>query len=216
MNGPHNWTDEKGAAESLKNMGTDLRFQCYHENDATSCHQLGDFLAAIQRDTEKAKKVYETNCLQHKFGHSCYEYGQQLLKGRGGMKKNMKDAYEFYTKGCEYGHAGSCRNAGLVERSEKNYRRAESHLGKACNLNDIDCCYILSTFYLEGKEGVPVDHAKAAKLSQKACDQGHLYSCVNLSILYRKGLGVEKNLELAQKYHAKAKEMYQEQKAQMS
>lgn len=48
--------------------------------------------------------------------------------------------------------------------------------------------------------------------SKKACELGNCYACANLSQMYKKGEGVEKDEELAQKYRLQAKELHSEMK----
>ena len=51
------------------------------------------------------------------------------------------------------------------------------------------------------------DMKKAFKYALKGCELGHMYSCVNLSIMYQRGDGVKQNAELADKYKKKAQSM---------
>ena len=44
------------------------------------------------------------------------------------------------------------------------------------------------------------DPEKAAKAFEKGCDLGSFESCVNLSLMYKRGDGVTKNSQLAAKY----------------
>jgi len=46
--------------------------------------------------------------------------------------------------------------------------------------------------------------SKVLEFSIKACDQNELKGCVNASIIYNKGDGVPKDLNLAQKYKERA------------
>lgn len=54
------------------------------------------------------------------------------------------------------------------------------------------------------------DMKKAFAYASKGCELGHMYSCVNLSIMYRRGDGVEQNAKLADKYKKKAQSMRDE------
>ena len=48
---------------------------------------------------------------------------------------------------------------------------------------------------------------KAFEFAEKACNLGSIYACVNVSIMYKRGDGVEKNQVESEKYKKKAVEM---------
>ena len=47
----------------------------------SACQLLGEFMEAINRDFEKAFKIFESNCLTHSFGPSCNKAGFYLVSG---------------------------------------------------------------------------------------------------------------------------------------
>ncbi|RUT50494.1 tetratricopeptide repeat protein [Campylobacter fetus] len=51
------------------------------------------------------------------------------------------------------------------------------------------------------------DYAKAAKLFQKACDDGDALSCYNLGVSYSNGQGVKQNKKKAKELYGKAYDM---------
>lgn len=73
----------------------------------------------------------------------------------------------------------------------------------------LDCLQI-SGWFIKGVTGIPKDMTKAFEYSKKACDLGDCYSCSNLSQMYKKGEGVEKDAKLAEQYRRRAKELYEE------
>jgi cytochrome c oxidase assembly factor 7 len=54
---------------------------------------------------------------------------------------------------------------------------------------------------------------RAFSYALKGCDLGSMESCVNLSIMYRKGEGVARDESLAQKYADAAREIQLQQEA---
>nr|WP_314239031.1 hypothetical protein [uncultured Campylobacter sp.] len=48
------------------------------------------------------------------------------------------------------------------------------------------------------------DYQKAARLYQKACDEGWALGCSNLGVLYADGQGVKQNFPTAKQYYGKA------------
>ena len=83
-------------------------------------------------------------------------------------------------------------------------------MDRACDEGVGPSCFNLSSIYLQGIPELnlkPGNLAEVFKYTVKACDNLHLHGCVNLSLMYLKGEGTEKNLELAKKYQNKAKEL---------
>lgn len=80
------------------------------------------------------------------------------------------------------------------------------YLEKACNNQHSEACYIASNIHFTGIEEIDLkpNKSKFLEYSIKACEQNELKGCVNASIVYNKGDGVPKNLELAQKFKEKA------------
>lgn len=60
------------------------------------------------------------------------------------------------------------------------------------------------------KENIEKDMIRSFDYSLKACELDNMYACANLSRMYDKGDGVEKNPELALKYRKKAEELQEE------
>jgi cytochrome c oxidase assembly factor 7 len=54
------------------------------------------------------------------------------------------------------------------------------------------------------------DMNKAFQYAIKACDLGSIYACVNVSIMYKRGDGVEQNADQSEKYKKKAVAMKEE------
>lgn len=83
---------------------------------------------------------------------------------------------------------------------------------KACEGNVADACYHISGIYLEGieKENIAKDMKRSFEFAVKACDLDNMYACANLSVMYRNGDGVEKDLNMANKYKQKAEEIRDE------
>ena len=85
-------------------------------------------------------------------------------------------------------------------------------LESGCKGNDASCCYRLSLIYLLGKHSFHRDLGEAFKYAKKGCELGSIYSCINLSQMYKRGEGTEKNEELAQQYKKRAQDMDRDRK----
>ncbi len=201
--------DEEQAKDYLNTLGTEYRFQCFHEKIPEGCHRLGDHLEAFQKDLKKARSVYEENCVDGKYGHSCFKIGNYKLIGKA-CEKNAEHALKYYQQGCEYGYPPSCQNAALMYQTGKtgekpDFVKATEYLEKGCEGNNVTSCYLLSSYYIQGR--VVKDMAKAHAYAVKACEGGHMHACANASIMYRNGDGVTKSEKLAAEYQERAKEL---------
>ncbi|KAK8723157.1 hypothetical protein OTU49_011868 [Cherax quadricarinatus] len=136
----------------------------------------------------------------------------------------MDEAYDYYLKGCSAGNADSCLNGGLLcvsntpvnAQREKDYKQGLELLDKACLGNNALSCYYISGIFIQGvKDAINKDMSKAFSYSLKACELGNMYACANISQMYHKGDGVEKNEEKSKEYKEKALDMQKQLKEQM-
>lgn len=69
---------------------------------------------------------------------------------------------------------------------------------------------------MEGNEkaGIPKNMQCSFEHAVKACELKNIYACANISLMYKKGDGVQKNDELSEKYKAKTIEIQNELKQQ--
>lgn len=101
-------------------------------------------------------------------------------------------------------------------------------LTKSCDMNNATACFYLSGMYISGvpkdstQLGNPAnkeyqiakDMKKAFNFAFKACELKNMYACANLSQMYARGDGTDKNQEKAEKFKKLALEMQDEVKKQ--
>jgi len=210
----YNLKDEADTKEYIDNLGTEYRFGCYHEKKPEVCHLLADFMEAIKQDYEKAGKLYKVNCEDFDFGHSCFKFGNYLFTGKGNFKPDHVRATEAFDKGCKLGFSDSCLHSGLMRTSKmsqvpRNHELAKDKFETGCSLDNAQCCFYLSGMFIAGidKSSIAKDMEKAFTYSKKACELGNVYACANLSQMYKKGDGVQKDQEKADQYRKIALEM---------
>lgn len=208
-----NLKNEDEVKEYLENLGTEYRFGCYHEKKPEVCHLLGDFFEAIKQEWDKAGKLYEVNCDEYKYGHSCFKFGNYNFTGKGSLKADHAKAMSYYDKGCHYKYPEACLHAGLMRTAltsqiPKDDRKAFDYFNAGCNLKSGMCCFYVSGMYISGVDGlVPKDMKKAFEYSKTACDLGNVYACANLSQMYAKGEGVTQSATKAEEYKQLALDM---------
>ena len=184
------------------------------------CHLLGDFLESVKKDFSKAATIYRSTCDDYKFSRSCHKYAGYSLAGKG-CTEDHPTALSYFQKGCSLGEGDSCLYAGLMKIAEndkikvkKDYPEGINFLNASCDKGNNTGCYYLSGLYLTGVPNVmEKDMSKAFEYTNKACELGNIFACANLSQMYKRGEGVEKNEELADKLRAKTKEMEQQLQA---
>uniref|UniRef100_A0A6M2DMN9 Putative cytochrome c oxidase assembly factor 7 protein rhagoletis zephyria n=1 Tax=Xenopsylla cheopis TaxID=163159 RepID=A0A6M2DMN9_XENCH len=230
--------DEESVKQYIENLGIEYRFGCYHEKKPEVCHLLGDYFEAIKKDFEKAAKVFQTNCDDSGHGKSCFKYGTYTLLGKGARKPNHKEAISYFEKSCKGGDPDGCLYAGLLRTSsspipevEHKFERGLKMLEQSCEGKNAHACYYISGLYMTGYDSSQInkkaaekefknianfkllkDMKKAFEFSEKACALRNIYACANLSQMYRRGDGVPKNDELADKYKKLTLDMQDELK----
>lgn len=218
----YDFAKEEDAKLYVKNLGIEYRFGCYQEKKPEVCHLLGDYLEAIDKDFQKAGKIYKNNCDHSNFAKSCLKYGNCLATGKGVKKKDHEEALEYYKKGCKLEEFIACYRAGLLSVATSNKNNAQrfkegiSLFEKACSKNNPDACFHLSAICMEGNEeaGIAKNMQRSFEYAVKACELKNVYACANISLMYKKGDGVQKNDEMSEKYKAKAVEIQNELKEQ--
>ncbi|XP_053620001.1 cytochrome c oxidase assembly factor 7 homolog [Plodia interpunctella] len=217
---------EEEVKEYIENLGIEYRFGCFQEKKPEVCHLLGDYLESIKKDYKKAGNVYKTNCLDYKFGKSCLKFGNYTLVGRGKEKGDPVEALPYFEMGCELGDSTSCLHAGMLLTAtgpnvniKRDVPKGYNYLKKSCDQKDDMACHYLSGMYLTGVPKNPADYnphnleknknidyliksdkKQAFNFALKSCEYGNMFACANVSMMYKKGDGVEKNPEEAKRY----------------
>lgn len=177
---------------------------------------------------------YGKSCL--KFGHYSF-----LGKGKASAidKGDPKQAHTYYERGCELKDADCCLHAGLLMVSknmstsiERDVMKGFDSLTKSCKMDNGTACFYLSGMFISGvlkkerttnstamKEQHPPgdfivqkDMKKAFEYASRACELANMYACANLSQMYMRGDGTEKNEKKAEQFKKKAMEMQEQLK----
>lgn len=210
------------------------------------CHLLGDYLESIKKDFDKASKVYRSNCDDYGYGRSCLKFGNYSILGKGkasvNEKGDPKQAYKYYERGCELKDGDCCLHSGLLMVSktmtasiERDVIKGFELLTKSCTLDNATACFYLSGMHISGvlkKENtnkkpslsandpsefiVQKDMKKAFDFAARACELNNMFACANLSQMYSRGDGTEKNETKAEQFKKKAMEMQEEARKQQT
>lgn len=97
---------------------------------------LGDYLESVKKDFTKAAKVYQANCDDSAHPRSCFKYANYRFIGKG-IKKDLKDAFAYFKKGCNAGESDACLNGGLMAVAQtkvtENFPKDYKAVSKANN-----------------------------------------------------------------------------------
>ena len=188
-----------------------LEHDCLGARKKESCHQLGEFYQAVEKNSSKAKDVFKTNCEEMNFPQSCFSLGIIHLTNKEDRKPD--EALSLFNKACEKNVWGACNNAGLLyQKGEKHFHiprnmdKAMQSFTKACDGNFRNGCFNLSIAHLTGFQGVDKDMVKALEYSVKSCKLGHSWGCINASRIYSQGDGVDIDMKKAEEFRKLAKD----------
>ena len=139
---------------------------------------LGDYLQAIKQDHTKAAKIYEINCEDHKYGHSCHKAASYKFVGKG-CQRDVEAASALFARGCDLGWPASCLNIGMLEQLQSDTKIGPVEGG------GIESGGVSQKEMTKTKEP---DHQKALDYFKKACDGGVADGCHRYASTYIGGV----------------------------
>jgi len=214
----------------VKNIGIEYRYGCYEEKRADSCHILAEYMEAIEQNFSKAYTLFKENCESKLYPKSCYKYAKYLIAGKE-CEASLKGTIKPLEIACDANVPPACRLLSLVHWNgepdrEPDSKKAESYMKKACELEDSEACWLLSTWYIGNHEKFKISKGgekktveqhrigqleknmeEAVKYGKMACDLNVAQSCANVARMYKLGDGIKKDPDLAKEYLEKAKAM---------
>ncbi|KAK3089907.1 hypothetical protein FSP39_007561 [Pinctada imbricata] len=201
-------TKEEEVKKYLDNVLVEYQFQCLQEKLPDGCGRLGDYYFQVRPDLEKSAKLHKENCDKNNYGHSCYRYGSMLLQGLAG-KKDIPEGYKYLEKSCEQGIMKSCYNvAVMTSNPDKQFydiKKAIELFQRACVNKHERSCLQLVNIFLNGNKDIAIDKEKAFHYADYGCNErGSAPLCARLYYMYRRGVGVEQNKEMALMYKKKS------------
>ncbi|KAK0422841.1 hypothetical protein QR680_007819 [Steinernema hermaphroditum] len=215
--------------EYVKNIGIEYRFGCYEEKRADSCQLLAEYFEAMEQNAKAAFALFKANCENRKYPKSCFKYAMYLLAGKE-CEPSLKKMLEPLQVACEANIPQGCRYLSLVnwngeEGRKPNSELAEKYMKRACDLEDGEACWLLSTWYMGpqtkfqmGKKGskemdktnlgsLERNMEKALEYAIRACDLDVAQSCANAGRMFKIGDGVPHDPDRAKAYLDKAKDI---------
>ncbi|XP_016984537.1 cytochrome c oxidase assembly factor 7 homolog [Drosophila rhopaloa] len=210
----------EGIKKDFEKASKVYKSTCDDYGYAKSCYKYGNYSflgkgkSGSKGDPRVAYEYYEKGCNLND-SDACLHSGL-LLVSRSMPKeidRNVPKGLEFLTKSCDMNNATACfylsgmHISGVQKKPDQSAATASAGSGPAAPpagktpLKDSD--YV-----------VLKDMKKAFQFAHKACELRNMYACANLSQMYARGDGIEKNEKEAEKYKKLALEMQDEVKKQ--
>lgn len=178
--------------------------------DATACNNLAvmyQTASGVEEDQEKAAQLYRRSCeLGSMLG--CRNLARRYLEGNG-VEKSAQRAAALLEKSCQLGHpeacpqltylaAHECVETGECGPEALDPDRSMEKLEKICKETQQPQACLGYGFMLDaGYGGEEADKAGAALQYDQACKAGVSAGCNYLANLYRRGEGVERDVDRA-------------------
>lgn len=170
-----------------------------------SCTKVGSFhfggKGGIERDVDKAYEYWRKGC----------DEGTTDPCPNSCLNAGLLDALEPNTK---FGGLEGLKNPDkqIERKGQPDKLKAMDLFKKSCDMDRnpaAEGCHRYASMLITGMKelGVERDPKKALPYAAKACDLGNIQGCVNTSIIYKTGDGVEKNERLGKIYSNIAKDM---------
>ena len=138
-----------------------------------------------------------------------YNSGLMHESGEGGVKKDIKKAFEFFKSAAELGNPMAQYNlAAYYENGEgviKDMEKAFHWYTKAADQGDVEALHNVALCYENG-EGVDQDIQQAIVFYTKAAEQGDVAAQVSLADIYLNGTSVDRDIKKAIEWFTKAAE----------
>jgi TPR repeat protein len=153
--------------------------------DLDKCANLGESYAnglGVVQDSVKAATIYRDACSRGG-ARGCLLLGNAYASGTG-VPKDVTQANEFLGKACDSGEEEGCV--------------------RACDvLNDAVRCLRVGVLSSKGAK----DPKRAATYFRKACENNHPLGCRELGMMYRDGVGIEKDIDRATQFLKRGDEL---------
>ena len=163
----------------------------------------------VSKDDTKAFEYFtKSTALGDESGAFCL--GLMYMYGIG-CEKNAENGVRVWEKAVELGDGGAANNLYCYYLGDygnfknRNKELAKQYLLKSAQLEDAKGCLNLGYAYRYGRDLFEENKTQAFIYIKKAADLGDVDACEELSNMYERGIGCERNPTAAEKYRNKTK-----------
>ncbi|TKR95532.1 hypothetical protein L596_009686 [Steinernema carpocapsae] len=165
--------------EYVKNIGIEYRFGCYEEKRPDSCQLLAEYMESIDQNKKAAFQLFKANCENRKYPKSCFKYAMYLLSGTE-CEPSLSKMIDPLKIACDAKIPQGCRYLSLVHWNGEKDRKPDSELAreymqKACELEDGEACWLLSTWFMGPQAKFQTGKGGGAKTSMPCLGYNLVY-----------------------------------------
>ena len=206
-----------GTSVNIKKAEASFRKGC-DADYPDACNSLGNYYNGVGINIfdsftprpQKAKTFYQKACDLGSSG-GCVNLG--IFYIQNGMEDFVRSKNNNqFLKGmgildnaCFAGNGEGCNRLGFIHGGglvvPQDIALSWVYKEKACQLEFPKACVAVGRAYLKGINGFEKNEIKAVELFDYACHEGAYQGCLELSDMYREGLGVTKDLKKADRYY---------------
>ena len=176
-----------------------------------SMRKLFPLLLLLCACAASAEQTYYNNIEGARNGNKVAQYniGYFFYEGKGGVSRDYKQAFEWYSKSANQGYAEAQNSLGVMYANghgvAQDYVKAVYWFKKSAEQGDDAAQYNLGLRYANG-EGVTKDDYMAFYWYQKSAKQGNALAQNNLGVCYVSGKGVKEDEYQAVYWYRKSAE----------
>lgn len=194
------------------NKSIDILKKLSNRGDADACRELGDIYYVgeiVNTDYDKAFTYY-AKAYELKDAKGAFAYGMMYVDGLG-CDRDIKKGIDIWENAVKYGSGGAANNLHVLYKTGNFYgyktdidiNKAKKYLEESAKLGDYVGCYNIALMYYDGDEFFEKNEKKAFLYMKKSADQNYVNACSWMATFYEKGIGTDKNPEMAKFYKDK-------------
>lgn len=171
---------------------------CYQQLSSKACESLSHIYTNgsgdMRQDVQRGLTIAEFMC-DNQMPRGCSYLATEYSKGQL-VSKNLNKAEQYLNKACQLKDQNSCQILVTIKEQNKTTRLP---LETQCSVANPQACIPLADAYLLGTHAMHIDHAKAYKFYDTACQAKDAYACTQLAAMYFNGQHVRRNQAQAAK-----------------
>ncbi|KAH8338061.1 cytochrome c oxidase assembly factor 7 homolog [Drosophila kikkawai] len=217
----------EGIKKDFEKASKVYKSTCDDYGYAKSCYKYGNYSflgkgkSGSKGEPRVAYQYYEKGC-QLNDPDACLHSGLLLFSSSmpKEIDRDVMKGLEFLNKSCDMNNATACfylsgmHIAGVQKKLDPAATSASSSSSVAPPSAPTTASASTKTPPKDSDYVVLKDMKKAFMFARKACELRNMYACANLSQMYARGDGIEKNEKEAERYKKLAIEMHDEVKKQ--
>ncbi len=191
-----------------KDRAYEYYFGAAERGDWEARLKVASFSSSNKNNTQKLLDLYQ-KCLIPGNGLMEYRYAELLLKVSW-SDDDRKKAFEMFLKSIDDGYFDAYHQVAIMYRdgigTAKDYEKMDSYLKQSAMNGSMRSITLLADIYGQGKL-IPMNREESFKWTLKAAELGNRDFMYRVAVMYRDGIGTEKNTSESNKWFERYGEM---------